>query len=78
MGLPRDVATRLAAQTLLGAAKLVLQGDRHPAQLKDMVTSPGGTTAAGIHALESGRLRATLISAVETATLRSRELGKLF
>lgn len=78
MGLPRDVAIRLAAQTLLGAAKLVLQGERHPAQLKDMVTSPGGTTIAGIHALESGRLRATLISAVEAATLRSKELGKLF
>lgn len=77
MGLPRDVAIRLAAQTLLGAAKLVLDGGKHPAQLKDMVTSPGGTTIAGIHALETGRIRATLISAVEAATLRSKELGKL-
>lgn len=77
MGLPRDTATRLAAQTLLGAAKLVLEGGKHPGQLKDMVTSPGGTTIAGIHALETGRLRATLISAVEAATLRSKEMGKL-
>lgn len=76
MGLPRDTALVLAAQTMLGAAKLVLQGDRHPGQLKDMVTSPGGTTIAGIQALEEGGLRAALIRAVEAATLRSKELGK--
>jgi pyrroline-5-carboxylate reductase len=77
MGLSRDVALRLAAQTMLGAARLCLQGDKHPAQLKDMVTSPGGTTAAGLKALEEGRIRATLMAAVEAATLRSKELGKI-
>ncbi len=76
MGLTRDVALKLAAQTMAGAAKLCLKGDRHPGQLKDMVTSPGGTTIAGIKALEDGKLRATLMEAVEAATLRSRELGK--
>ncbi len=76
MGLPRDTALLLAAQTMLGAAKLFLSGDRHPGQLKDMVTSPGGTTIAGIQALEEGGLRAALIRAVEAATLRSQELGK--
>lgn len=75
MGLPRDLALKLAAQTLLGAAKLVLAGDRHPAELKDMVTSPAGTTIAGVQALEEGALRATLIAAVEAATLRAGELG---
>lgn len=76
MGLTRDVALKLAAQTMAGAAKLCLRGDRHPGQLKDMVTSPGGTTIAGIKALEEGKLRATLMEAVEAATLRSRELGE--
>ena len=76
MGLPRDVATLLAAQTVLGAAKMLLEGGRHPAELKDMVASPGGTTIAGLHALESGGLRGTLMEAVEAATIRSRELGK--
>jgi pyrroline-5-carboxylate reductase len=76
MGLARDVALKLAAQTMAGAAKLCLAGDRHPGQLKDMVTSPGGTTIAGIKALEEGKLRATLMEAVEAATLRSKELGK--
>ena len=75
MGLPRDISLQLAAQTVVGAAKLCLRGDKHPAQLKDMVTSPGGTTIAGIKALEDGRLRGTLMAAVEAATLRSRELG---
>ena len=75
MGLSRDIALKLAAQTLLGAAKLCLEGDRHPAQLKDMVTSPGGTTIVGLQALEEGKLRATLMAAVEKATLRSRQLG---
>ncbi|MCX7635436.1 MAG: pyrroline-5-carboxylate reductase [Syntrophales bacterium] len=75
MGLPRDTAVTLAAQTMLGAAKLVLMGQRHTGQLKDMVTSPGGTTIAGIRALEGGALRGTLMAAVEAATLRSKALG---
>jgi pyrroline-5-carboxylate reductase len=76
MGLPRDVALKLAAQTILGAAKLYLDSLKHPGELRDMVTSPGGTTIAGIHALERGGLRSALIHAVEAATLRSKELGK--
>jgi pyrroline-5-carboxylate reductase len=76
MGISRDIALKLAAQTLLGAAKLCLKGDKHPAELKDMVTSPGGTTIAGLKAMEEGKLRATLMAAVEAATLRAKELGK--
>jgi len=76
MGISRDIALKLAAQTLLGAAKLCLRGDKHPAELRDMVTSPGGTTIAGLKALEEGRITATLIAAVEAATLRAKELGK--
>jgi pyrroline-5-carboxylate reductase len=75
MGLPRDVATLLAAQTVLGSAKLLLDEKLHPGQLKDMVASPGGTTIAGLHVLERGGLRAALIDAVEAATKRSAELG---
>ncbi len=74
-GLPRDVATRLAAQTLLGAAKMVLETGEHPARLKDMVTSPAGTTIAGLAALEREGLRYALHAAVEAATARSKELG---
>ena len=76
-GLSREVALTLAAQTLLGAARMCLTSGRHPGQLKDMVTSPGGSTRAGSHARESGGLRAALLFAVEGAARRSQELGKL-
>jgi len=76
MGIPRDVSLKLAAKTVLGAAKLCLETGRQPGELRDMVTSPGGTTIAGIKALENGGFRAALINAVEAATLRSKELGK--
>ena len=76
MGLPRATATRLAAQTLAGAAEMLLSTGQHPGVLKDSVTSPGGTTIAGLHAMEQGGVRAALIDAVEAATLRSRELGQ--
>ena len=75
-GLPREVATRLAAQTVLGSARMVLETGLHPGVLKDMVTSPGGTTIEGIHELEKGKLRATLISAVRAASEKSRKLGQ--
>jgi pyrroline-5-carboxylate reductase len=75
MGLSQDVATRLTEQTVLGAAKLVRETKLHPAVLRDAVVTPAGTTIAAIHELESHGLRAMLISAVETATARSKEIG---
>jgi pyrroline-5-carboxylate reductase len=76
MGLDRATAMTLATQTVLGAARLLAQTGMHPGALKDMVASPGGTTIAGIAALEEGGVRTTFIRAVERATLRSRELGR--
>jgi pyrroline-5-carboxylate reductase len=75
-GLPRDVASSLAAQTVLGAAKMVLETGQHPGALKDQVTSPGGTTIEGLHELEKGRLRAVVMSAVRAATEKSKKLGQ--
>jgi pyrroline-5-carboxylate reductase len=76
VGLHRDTALLLAAQTVYGSAKLLLETGEHPGRLKDMVTSPGGTAIAGLHTLESGGLRRTLIDAVEAATNRSATLGE--
>ncbi len=76
MGLSRRNAGLLAAQTVVGAGKLLLETDEHPGRLKDMVTSPGGTAIAGLHTLEAGGLRTTLMNAVEAATARARELGR--
>ncbi len=75
MGLPRNIAQKLAAQTVLGAAKLLLETNKHPGELKDMVATPGGTTITAIHELESAKLRATLIRAVEAATIKSAALN---
>ena len=75
-GLPRDIATKLAAQTLLGSARMVLETGQHPGTLKDAVTSPGGTTIEGLHELEKGGLRAALINAVRAATDKSKKLGQ--
>jgi pyrroline-5-carboxylate reductase len=77
VGLSREDALFLSTQTILGAAKLLMEAKEHPGRLKDMVTSPGGTAIAGIHALEKGGLRTTLINAVEAATQRSKELGEI-
>ncbi|WNG18613.1 pyrroline-5-carboxylate reductase [Cystobacter fuscus] len=78
VGLPRYTAQKLAAQTVLGSAQLLIETNTHPGQLKDQVTSPGGTAIAGLHTLEAGGLRTTLINAVEAATRRSKELGEQF
>jgi pyrroline-5-carboxylate reductase len=77
VGLNRETALLLAAQTVYGSAKLLLETGEHPGRLKDMVTSPGGTTIAGLHALEAGGLRHTLMNAVEVATRRATELGQV-
>jgi len=76
VGLPRDIALSLAAQTVFGAAKMVLETVSHPAALKDAVASPGGTTIAGLHALERAGFRAGLMDAVEAAAKRATELGQ--
>jgi pyrroline-5-carboxylate reductase len=76
MGLDRATAHTLAVQTVLGAARLLRETGMHPGALKDMVSSPGGTTIAGVAALEEGGLRSTLMKAVERAAVRSRELGR--
>ncbi len=75
VGLPREVATTLAAQTVFGAAKMVLETNSHPGALKDMVASPAGTTIAGLHALERAGVRGAFMDAVEAATKRATELG---
>ncbi len=77
VGLARPVAQTLALQTVLGSVLLALDGTRHPAELRAMVTSPGGTTIAGLHELEKGAFRALVTNAVEAATNRSSELGRL-
>ena len=76
MGLSRSVAQTLSAQTLAGAAQMVLESNTHPGQLKDMVASPAGTTIAGLHVLETGGLRGLLMSAVEASARRAEELSK--
>lgn len=78
VGLSRHVALKLAAQTVFGSAKMLLETGAHPGTLKDQVTSPGGTAIAGLHTLEAGGLRTTLIDAVEAATRRAKELGLQF
>jgi pyrroline-5-carboxylate reductase len=77
VGLSRQEALFLSAQTVLGAAKMLIETREHPGQLRDRVTSPGGTAIAGLATLEEGGLRTTLINAVEVATNRSRELGEI-
>lgn len=74
-GLPRAQAYQFAAQTVLGSAKMVLESGKHPAELKDMVCSPGGTTIEAVHALETGQFRATVMNAVKAAAERNRELS---
>ena len=77
VGLSRDDTFILASQTVLGAAKMLIETGEHPGKLKDLVTSPGGTAIAGLHTLEEGGLRTTLINAVEVATERSKVLGEM-
>lgn len=76
VGLPREIAHQLAAQTVLGSARMVLETGQHPAQLKDMVATPGGTTITALAALEHSGVRAALIDAVEKACNRAKELGR--
>ena len=78
MGLGREISTRLAVQTMLGAARMVEETGRHPIFLKDQVTSPGGTAINALYSMEKTGLRAVIMDAVEAATRRSQELGKPF
>jgi len=78
VGLSREISLKLAIQTLLGSVKLMTVTGEHPSKLRDSVTSPGGTTMAGIHALESGALRATLMNAVKASTNRSKEIREQY
>ena len=78
MGIPRPIASKLAAQTVFGAAKLVIETGKHPAILKDEVTTPGGTAITAIHMLETKGLRSVLIDAIVAATQRSNELNRLY
>lgn len=75
-GLPRDIATKLAAQTVAGSAQMVLETGLHPGALKDMVTSPGGTTIEGLHELEKAGVRGALINAVRAAAEKAKKLGE--
>ncbi|XP_050429668.1 uncharacterized protein LOC126838920 [Adelges cooleyi] len=75
-GVPRDLAVRLAASTLAGSSRMVLETGKHTAQLKDMVTSAGGSTIAALHALEKGGVRSALMDAIEAATKKSKEIGE--
>jgi pyrroline-5-carboxylate reductase len=77
MGLPRELALKLAAQTVLGSARMVLETGKHPGELKDMVTSPAGTTIQGIKVLEDNALRGIILNAVKEAAERSRELNEI-
>jgi pyrroline-5-carboxylate reductase len=77
-GLPRPVARRLAAQTMLGAAQLILETNHHPGQLRDMVTTPAGTTMAGLNVLENRAVRAAIMDAIVAARDRSTELGEQY
>ena len=76
VGLPRDVALKLAAQTAYGSAQMLIETGEHPMKLRDMVTSPGGTSISGIHSLERDGVTAAIMNAVEAAVKRSQELGK--
>lgn len=76
-GVPREMATTLAAQTVAGAAKMVLKTNKHPAQLRDAVCSAGGTTICGVHALERGNIRYAFMDALEAATKRGEEIAKM-
>jgi pyrroline-5-carboxylate reductase len=77
LGISRKEASLLAAQTVYGAAKMLLETGKHPSELKDIVATPGGTTFAGLKSLEKGNFRSTIMDAVEAATVRSRELGAI-
>ncbi len=75
MGIPRNISLEMAAMVMKGAGELILKEKQHPGPMKDAVCSPGGTTIAGVHALEAGGVRSAIISAVEAATLRANALG---